>query len=88
MIVLVLSMTIQLCLFFILATVSLWLDQLLNSSIGDRVDFHTLYKTTSIITLVVSQIDVFECATFHINVYAVARPLVDDGMSLSFMQPK
>jgi len=52
MIVLVLSVTIQLCLFFILATVSLWLDQLITNSIGDRVSFRSLYKVSCITTLI------------------------------------
>jgi len=51
-IVLSLSITIQLCLFFMAVTVCLWIDQLFNSVIGDLVDFQTLYKATSFITLV------------------------------------
>ncbi|KAG6814043.1 hypothetical protein H0H92_003893 [Tricholoma furcatifolium] len=51
MIVLTLSITIQLSIFFMVVTVSLWLDQLFNSAIGDLVDFKTLYKVTSFITL-------------------------------------
>jgi hypothetical protein len=51
-IVLILSITIQLCLFFMLVTVSLWIDQLFNSTIGDLADFQTLYKVSSFITLV------------------------------------
>jgi hypothetical protein len=35
-------------------TVSLWIDQLLNSVIGDLADFQKLYKVSSIVTLVVS----------------------------------
>lgn len=33
-------------------TVSLWIDQLLNSTIGDLADFQKLYKVASIITLI------------------------------------
>ncbi|KNZ79627.1 Transcription factor tau subunit sfc3 [Termitomyces sp. J132] len=51
-IVLTLYITIQLSMFFMAVTVSLWLDQLFNSPIGDLVDFETLYKVTSFITLV------------------------------------
>ncbi|GLB36492.1 putative B-block binding subunit of TFIIIC [Lyophyllum shimeji] len=51
-IVLMLSITIQLSLFFMVVTVSLWLDQLFSSTIGDLVDFLTLYKVTSFVTLV------------------------------------
>jgi len=50
-IVLILSIVIQLSLFFMAVTVCLWIDQLLNSVIGDLVDFLTLYKITSAITL-------------------------------------
>ncbi|TFK36809.1 hypothetical protein BDQ12DRAFT_685918 [Crucibulum laeve] len=46
-----LSIAIQLSLFFIVVTVSLWIDQLFNSTIGDLADFQTLYKVTSFITL-------------------------------------
>jgi len=52
--VLSLSITIQLSLFFMVVTVSLWIDQLMNSGIGDFATFLTLYKTTSFGTLVVS----------------------------------
>ncbi|KAG6891070.1 hypothetical protein C0995_014159 [Termitomyces sp. Mi166 len=51
-IVLTLSITIQLSMFFMAVTVSLWIDRLFNSPIGDLVDFETLYKVTSFITLV------------------------------------
>jgi hypothetical protein len=50
--VLSLSITIQLSLFFMVVTVSLWIDQLMNSGIGDFATFLTLYKTTSFGTLV------------------------------------
>ncbi|KAF9455016.1 hypothetical protein P691DRAFT_770111 [Macrolepiota fuliginosa MF-IS2] len=50
--VLILSITIQLSLFFMAATVSLWLDQLINSVIGDLVDLRKTYLASSIITLV------------------------------------
>lgn len=49
--VLFLSITIQLSLFFMVVTVSLWVDQLMNSLIGDLADFQKLYKVTSFITL-------------------------------------
>lgn len=52
--VLTLSILIQLSLFFMVVTVSLWLDQLLNSVIGDQILFLTLYKVASIVTLIVS----------------------------------
>lgn len=53
-IVLVLSIAIQLCTFFIAVTVSLWLDQLFNEAIENQITFEKLYKITSIITLIVS----------------------------------
>jgi len=52
-IVLTLSITIQLSLFFMAVTVSLWIDQLMNSTIGDLATFTVLYKVTSFITLAV-----------------------------------
>lgn len=55
-IVLTLSITIQLSLFFMVVTVSLWIDQLLNSAIGDVATFTVLYKVSSFITLAVSQL--------------------------------
>jgi len=39
-----------------IVTVSLWVDQLMNSVIGDLADFQTLYKVTSFITLAVSDL--------------------------------
>lgn len=53
-IVLVLSIALQLCLYFIIVTVSLWLDQLFNTAVAKMTTFDKLYKITSIITLVVS----------------------------------
>jgi hypothetical protein len=50
--VLTLSIFIQLAIFFVVATVALWLDQLLNSAIGDRATFLTIYKAGAITTLV------------------------------------
>lgn len=52
-IVLTLSITIQLSLFFMVVTVSLWIDQLLNNNIGDLASFTVLYKVSSFITLAV-----------------------------------
>jgi hypothetical protein len=52
-IVLTFSITIQLSMFFMLATVSLWLDQLFNGAIGKMASLMVLYKITSAITLVV-----------------------------------
>jgi hypothetical protein len=50
--VLSLSIFIQLAIFFVVTTVALWLDQLLNSAIGDHATFLTIYKAGAIITLV------------------------------------
>lgn len=52
-IVLTMSITIQLSLFFMVVTVSLWIDQLMNSTIGDLATFTVLYKVSSFITLAV-----------------------------------
>jgi hypothetical protein len=49
--VLLLSVTIQLSLFFMIVTVSLWVDQLMNSVIGDLASYQKLYKVASLITL-------------------------------------
>ncbi|KAF9478013.1 hypothetical protein BDN70DRAFT_933716 [Pholiota conissans] len=49
--VLILSITIQLSLFFMIVTVSLWIDQLMNNTIGDFATLQKLYKVTSMITL-------------------------------------
>jgi len=49
--VLILSITIQLSLFFMIVTVSLWIDQLMNNVIGDFASLQKLYKVTSMITL-------------------------------------
>jgi hypothetical protein len=46
-----LSITIQLSFFFMAVTISLWIDQLMNSGIGDLSSFLTLYKATSFATL-------------------------------------
>ena len=51
-IVLVLSITIQLSLYFMALTVSLWLDQLFNGAIGDLADFTKIYKASAFITLI------------------------------------
>ncbi|KXN81126.1 hypothetical protein AN958_06080 [Leucoagaricus sp. SymC.cos] len=50
--VLVLSITIQLSLFFMAVTVSLWLDRLINNVIGDFAAFRKAYLASSIITLI------------------------------------
>lgn len=46
-----LLITIQLSLFFMMVTVSLWIDKLMNSIIGDLAEFQILYKVSSFITL-------------------------------------
>ncbi|KAF9523600.1 hypothetical protein CPB83DRAFT_821288 [Crepidotus variabilis] len=50
--VLLLSITIQLSLFFMAVTVGLWVDQLMNSMIGDKTLYVNLYKASSFVTLV------------------------------------
>lgn len=52
MLVLTLSIAIQLSLFFMTVTVSLWLDRLIN--IEQLADLRKVYIATSIITLTVS----------------------------------
>lgn len=51
--VLILSITIQLSFFFIIATAALWIDQLYNGDIGKLADLKTLYRSFSIATLIV-----------------------------------
>jgi len=48
---LVLSIAIQLCLFFIAVTVSLWFDQLVNRPIADQARYLVLYLASSAVTL-------------------------------------
>lgn len=79
--VLFLSITIQLSLFFMIVTVSLWVDQLMNSVIGDLASFQKLYKVTSFITLAVRIIlhlriqNISNSARPYIS---VVDPMVDD----------
>jgi hypothetical protein len=56
-IVLVLSITIQLGLFFMVVTVGLWIDQLYNGSIGRFAVLSSVYKIAFIITLLVSSLN-------------------------------
>ncbi|PFH54763.1 hypothetical protein AMATHDRAFT_301 [Amanita thiersii Skay4041] len=49
--VLLLSIAIQLSFFFMAITVSLWVDRLVNSAIGDLADYQVLYKISSSIAL-------------------------------------
>lgn len=76
--VLFLSITIQLSLFFMVVTVSLWIDQLMNSLIGDLADFQTLYKVTSFITLAVRNINFTEQLTLISLSLLAVSPMVDD----------
>lgn len=50
--VLILSINIQLSLFFMAAAVSVWLDRLINNSIGDLATERNLYLASSIIVLI------------------------------------
>lgn len=52
--VLVFSVTIQLSLFFVVASVALWLDQIANGAIGRMAKEHRLYEILLYIILVVS----------------------------------
>lgn len=68
--------------FFMVVTVSLWLDQLINSTIGDLADFQMLYKITSIVTLIVSVQYLHTTASVTQIDDIVIGPMVDDGMSI------
>jgi hypothetical protein len=63
-IVLVLSVTIQLGLFFMIVTVSLWIDQLYNGSIGRLAMLSNVYKLSFIIALLVSSFTVINRSCF------------------------
>lgn len=52
--VLTLSITIQLALFFIVASIGLWLDSLINGVVGRHAEQASLYKVLMIVVLVVS----------------------------------
>jgi len=50
--VLTLSITIQLSLFFMVSTVGLWIDQLFNGVIAKKATYATLYKVNFLVTLI------------------------------------
>jgi hypothetical protein len=54
MLVLTLSIVIQLSLFFVVAAVALWLDQLYNGAIGVMATQSSVYQTFLMIVIVVS----------------------------------
>lgn len=60
-------------------TVSLWVDQLINNTIGDLADFQTLYKVTSFITLIVSVQNVLVSCSDSPSNYAAISAVADDG---------
>jgi hypothetical protein len=80
-IVLTLSITIQLSLFFMFISVSLWLDQLFNGVIRQFVTLPVLYKVTSFITLVVMFLSCGSKVIWVLTSFAAVDSLVDDGMS-------
>jgi hypothetical protein len=51
--VLTLSVTIQLCMYFVLVAVALWLDQICNGAIGRFASAHKLYQAMLTIVLIV-----------------------------------
>lgn len=53
--VLILSIAIQLSLFFMVATVGLWIDQLWNGQIAHLAERAYVYKPVFIVVLIVSQ---------------------------------
>ena len=54
MLVLVLSIAIQLSLFFIIASIGLWIDQLYNGAVGQLATLSSVYKGVLITVLLVS----------------------------------
>ena len=52
--VLILSVTIQLALFFIVASAGLWLDQLINGIISEFARQKVVYEVMTVLVLVVS----------------------------------
>jgi hypothetical protein len=78
--VLVLSISLQLSMFFIGATVSLFLDQLFNGWAGHLAGHSTLYKIGFIITWVVCVLSRNYSITFNnASLIPVINPLVDAG---------
>jgi len=53
-VVLILSVTIQLALFFIVASAGLWLDQLVNGVISQIATKKVVYQVMTVLVLVVS----------------------------------
>ena len=53
-VVLILSVTIQLALFFIVASAGLWLDQLVNGVISQITTKKVVYQVMTVLVLVVS----------------------------------
>ena len=71
-------------------TVSLWIDQLMNSIIGDLTSFQILYKVSSFITLAVSFNLSFSriLNSDQIILLVVVDTLVDDGEYFFLLYPK
>jgi hypothetical protein len=61
-----------------IVTVSLWVDQLMNSVIGDLASYQKLYKVASLITLAVSQYS-YIVNKFVTDSCQVDDPVVDDS---------
>ena len=70
---------IQLSFFFMVTTVSLWIDQLVNRPIGDLAIFPKLYLATSAITLIVSISNLWWFMSSPLRLLA-AYTLADHGM--------
>jgi hypothetical protein len=76
--VLTLSITIQLALFFTIATIALWIDQLYHGDIGKLASFKSLYEGVSIATIIVSPVKRLVTVPHKIR-FAALGSLVDDG---------
>lgn len=62
-------------------TASLWIDQLMNSGIGDLASFIILHKVTSFVTLLVSEYRHLSCSLFYFDSYVAIDSVVVDGKS-------
>lgn len=79
--VLVLSINLQLALFFMVATIGLWIDQLWNGQIAHLARLAHIYKPIFIVVLIVSAISSFLVPSidrFYVLILALSS-LVDDG---------
>lgn len=71
-----------------IVTVSLWVDQLLNSVIGDLASFQKLYKVTSFIILAVSCNNILSSISLTCLPVALGAMVDDRKLCTEFFQAK